>query len=84
VVYRFAAGGGRAGEPAAPSEPLINLNTATAEELDTLPGIGPALAGRIIAYREAYGAFRNVEEILEVRGVGPRVLEGFVDRVTVE
>ena len=84
-VHRFAAGGGRAGDAApAPTGSQINLNTATAEELDTLPGIGPALAGRIIAYREAYGAFRTVEEVLEVRGVGPRVLEGFIDRVAVK
>lgn len=84
-VHRFAAGGGRAGEsdPAASSSSKVNLNTATAEELDELPGIGPALAGRIIAYREQVGPFRTVEQVVEVRGIGPRMLEGFVDRLTV-
>ena len=80
-VHRFAAGGG---QPAEPTGPQVNLNTATVYELDALPGIGPALAGRIVAYREAYGGFATVEEVLEVRGIGARVLEGFIDRVTVE
>lgn len=64
--------------------PLVNLNTATAEELDTLPGIGPALAQRIIESRAQEGPFRTVEDVLRVRGIGPVKLSGFVDRVTVE
>lgn len=63
---------------------LINLNTATAEELDTLPRIGPVLAARIIEYRRAYGPFTSVEEVTLVEDIGPSTLAGFADRVTVE
>ncbi len=67
-----------------PSGPRVNLNTATVEELDTLDGIGPALAGRIVEYRASHGPFRSVSDVLQVRGIGPRTLEGFADQVTVE
>jgi competence ComEA-like helix-hairpin-helix protein len=49
-----------------------NINTATAEELEKLPGIGRALAARIISYREQYGSFRRAEHLLIVRGIGDR------------
>ncbi len=62
----------------------VELNTATAEELETLPGIGPALAGRILAYRQEQGSFSSVEELLEVEGIGQARLEGLRDYVTVE
>jgi competence protein ComEA len=61
----------------------VNLNTATAEELDALPGIGPVYAQRIIAYREANGPFEDVGEVMEVQGIGPACYEGIKDRVTV-
>lgn len=48
---------------------LININTATPEELDTLPGVGPVLAGRIVAFREKRGGFRRVEELLAIPGI---------------
>ena len=70
--------------PPAFTGPTLNLNTATAEELDTLPGIGPALAARIVAHREEHGLFGSVGDVIDVRGIGPKVLEGFADRVTVE
>lgn len=69
---------------AVPTGPRLDLNTATAEELEALPAIGPALAGRILAYRETRGRFRSVDELLEVRGIGPRVLERFAPLVAVE
>ena len=87
-----AAGGvpGAAAPPPAAARPAvvpagarINLNTATAAELESLNGIGPALAGRIIAYREQVGPFQRVEDVLGVRGIGPRTLERFIDAVTV-
>ena len=53
----------------------IDLNTATAEQLDTLPGVGPATAQAIITYRSRHGRFRSVTELLEVPGIGPAKLE---------
>jgi len=61
----------------------VNLNTATAEELETLPRVGPATAARIIAWREANGRFSSVEDLLAVSGIGEKTLAGFADLVTV-
>lgn len=61
----------------------IDLNRATAGELDELPGVGPVLAGRIIAHRERHGPFRHPEELLAVRGIGPRLFARLRPRVTV-
>ena len=61
----------------------INLNTATLAELDSLPGIGPVLAQRIIDYRETHGPFQSVEELLNVEGIGPSLLEKIRDRIEV-
>ena len=67
---------------APPFEP-VDLNTADEAELDTLPGIGEALAGRIIAYREANGPFETVEELLEVSGIGEKKLADLDGWITV-
>lgn len=53
----------------------LDLNEATREQFDTLPGIGPALADRIVAHREERGPFQRVEQLGEVRGIGPKILE---------
>ena len=49
---------------------VVNINTASSEELQLLPRVGPSLAGRIIAFRETNGPFRTVDEILAVKGIG--------------
>lgn len=54
---------------------VVHINTATAEELDTLPGIGPSLAADIIAYRDANGMFKNIDDLDNVSGVGPSLIE---------
>ena len=62
----------------------INLNTATAAQLETLPGIGPTLAQRILDYRAANGPFGSVGELLKVSGIGEKKLEAIWDLVTVK
>ncbi|MBP9817433.1 helix-hairpin-helix domain-containing protein [Candidatus Shapirobacteria bacterium] len=61
---------------------IISLNTATVEDLDTLSGIGPALAQRIIDYREKNGGFKNIEEIKLVSGIGDKVFEKIKDKLS--
>ena len=71
-------------ENTAPTEPgIIDLNTATSEQLQTLPGIGPVIADRIIAYREEVGAFQTVGELMNVPGIGEKRLESIWDLITV-
>ncbi len=62
----------------------ININTATQAELETLPGIGPARAQDILAYREANGPFTSIEEIMDVPGIGPSTFEDIKDQISVE
>ena len=72
--------GGGAAEPAGG---LVDLNTATREQLDALPGVGPATAQAILDYRRARGRFRHVQELLEVRGIGEAKLAALRERVRV-
>ena len=67
---------GASAPPAAPgvSAPL-DVNAASVADLEALPGIGPVLAGRIVEYRQMHGRFQRVEDLLEVKGIGPRLLE---------
>ncbi len=66
-------------EPAGP----ININTATAEELESLPGIGPVIAQRIVEYREANGPFQTVSQLTMVSGIGISTLEELMELITV-
>jgi competence protein ComEA len=66
-----AAGGTAASPGAAPAQP-ISLSTATVEQLDTLDGIGPTLAARIVQYRDAHGGFKSVDELRQVSGIGDK------------
>lgn len=56
-------------------EPLVNPNTATAEELQLLPGIGPVLARRIVQYRDMHGYFSELDELDAVFGIGPKTIQ---------
>ncbi|MBI5472675.1 MAG: helix-hairpin-helix domain-containing protein [Ignavibacteriae bacterium] len=60
--------------PNAQRIPSININTATREQLELLPGIGPALADRILVYRKSIGRFRSVDQLLNVKGIGKKSL----------
>ena len=71
---------GAPGAPAAPAAP-VQLSTATLEQLDTLPGVGPATAQKILDYREKHGAFSSVDELDAVPGIGPKRLEQLRDLV---
>jgi competence protein ComEA len=61
----------------------INVNTATADQLDVLPGVGPTTAAAIIAFREQHGPFQTVDQLGDVRGIGPAKLEALRGLVTV-
>lgn len=63
---------------------LININTATAEELEKLPGIGPAKAQAIIDYRNKFGGFKTIEEIKNVKGIGEKTYEKLKDLITIK
>lgn len=69
-------------EITAPTRVLVNVNTADAEELETLTGIGPALAQAIVDYRAEHGDFTAAEDLLNVKGIGEAKLEGFRAEIT--
>jgi len=68
--------------PAHTFEQRININTASAQQLETLPGIGEVLAGRIVEYRQQKGAFSSPDDLLGVRGIGTKRLEEIRERIT--
>jgi len=79
VGHPETATGGLAGAAAAAAPPasagsMVNLNSATEEELETLPGVGPVTAQKILDWRRAHGRFSAVDELLEVSGIGDKTL----------
>lgn len=70
--------------PRQPESCPLNINTATAGQLETLDGIGQVLAQRIVDYRNANGPFASVDDLLEVNGIGPGVLETIRPQITTE
>src|SRR4051794_10634870 len=74
------AGAGDAG--ASPSGP-VNLNSATAEQLDTLDGVGPATAQKILEFRQQHGGFSSIDDLSQIPGIGPKKLEALRTQVTV-
>jgi competence protein ComEA len=86
LVGRGMPGGGIAAGASTsapgPSGALVNLNTATEEQLDTLPGVGPVTAQKILEWRSAHGAFSSVDELLEVDGIGDKTLADLAPLVT--
>lgn len=62
---------------------VVNINTASSEELEKLSGIGKAMAKRIIDYRETHGGFANKEEIMNVKGIGSKVFENIKNNICV-
>lgn len=87
MVPRKAAGGGPEDPSdtgaATPEQGLVNLNSAPAEELETLPGIGEVLAAAIIEHRERNGPFTSIDDLLDVSGIGEQRLADIRDLVTV-
>ena len=71
------------GAPITTMSPLINLNSATSDQLDTLPGVGPSTAKAIISYRNRKGPFSKVDDLLNVPGIGPAKVGALRDQVTV-
>ncbi len=87
VPRRAPPGGGGAGtDPpsgTSTSGGPVNINTASAGELETLPGVGPVLAQRIIDYREQHGPFRTPSDLQKVSGIGPKTFESIEPHITV-
>lgn len=68
----------------APAGPKVNINTASAAELQLLPRVGPAVAARIVEFRESQGAFKSIEELMRVRGVGEKTFDLLKPYLTTE
>lgn len=75
-------GGAAAAIPPSATATLVNLNTATSDQLDSLPGVGPVTAQKILDWRTAHGAFTAVDELLEVDGIGAKTFAEIAPRVT--
>jgi competence protein ComEA len=79
LICSPAVPGGKKKPPLKP----VNINTATSEELQQVPGIGPATAEKILQMRKSYDAFKSVDDLLAIRGLGPKRLEKMRKYLTV-
>ena len=70
-------------EPTAAKSKLLNVNTASSDQLQALPGIGPKKADAIVSYRSANGPFQQVDDLVQVKGIGPKTLDKLRPLVTV-
>lgn len=73
----------QAPKPIPADVPAVNLNSATAAELEKLPGVGPATAARIVEYRQKNGAFKKIEDLMNVRGIGEKTFLTLKPLITV-
>jgi competence protein ComEA len=80
VAALAGGGGGAAALGGAPSAP-ISLNTATADQLDELDGVGPATAQKILEFRQEHGGFRSVDDLKQISGIGPKKFDALKDKV---
>ena len=80
---RLSGGGNDSGNSSSGSSPQVDLNTATATQLDSLPGVGPVTAERILTWRTEHGRFRRVDELQEVEGIGPKTYADIAPHVRV-
>lgn len=78
-----AAGGDGVAPGGAPTGALVNVNTATAAELETLPGVGPATAQKIVDYRTTHGGFKAIDELKNVPGIGDAKFSAVEDAITI-
>src|SRR6202521_1682000 len=79
LIFSASADAGKKKPPAKP----VDLNTATSEELQQVPGIGPATAEKILQMRKSYGAFKSVDDLLAIRGLGAKRLDKMRKYLTV-
>ncbi|MFE4195119.1 ComEA family DNA-binding protein [Paenarthrobacter sp. NPDC056912] len=80
----FSGGSGTAAGPSGAGGTKVNINTATVEELGTLPRVGPVMAQRIVDWRKEHGPFASVEELDAIDGIGPKLMESLQNLVTVQ
>jgi len=70
-------------QPQPAEKSLININTADAKQLESLPRVGPKMAARILEYRKANGSFKRIQDLMKVKGVGPKIFEKLQNLISV-